>query len=368
MPLIILGVVAVLLIVLQEYCYTRLWEKGLDYKLRFSAAEAFEGDTLFLNEELVNKKFLPLPLVYAKMKVSEHIEFINKNGEPISRDGMLGSLFSIMMYTATRRKRAFVCKKRGAYKISHTKVTISNLLHTRLYNKELDIHSELLVFPKPLDDFEEISLLYKNLDTAVLTNRIINPDPFEFRGIRDYQPNDALKSINFRATAISQTLMVNIHAPTCAQRMMLVLNLEPFELQSDFAIYEQSIRLCATLAEHYIGMDVGVGFVTNGKDGATALPLSVPMGTSGGHLYKMYEALARISLSFKSPPMAEYVNDLTDREQMYVFVSPYHGDDFMDAFNSLESRGIAAFLIVPTSRRLKTTVAASSKTAIWNVV
>jgi len=366
MPLLVLGGVVILLVLLEAYAYKRLWNKGLSYSIKFSAKEAFEGDALYLREELTNKKTLPLPWVYAKMRTPANLTFVDASGQRITQDDAMGSLYSIMSFAATRRRTKVICRKRGVYSIRNISLSVSNLLHTQRYSKELRANNELLVFPKILEDFGDISLLYRHMDSVVLTNRIINPDPFEFKGIRDYQPTDPLKHVNFRASAISQKLMVNIHEPTCAQRMVLVLNLEEYAYRSDPELYEQSIRLCATLAEHYIGMEVGVAFVTNGKDGTTAEALSLPIGASSGHLYKIFECLARIGLSFKSPPMAEYVSRLTDREQMYVFISPNHGDNFMDAFHELEERGVAAFLVVPTFKSMKTEISESRNVAIWD--
>ncbi|MCL2528573.1 MAG: DUF58 domain-containing protein [Defluviitaleaceae bacterium] len=364
MPLLVLGAVVILLLLLERYVYKRLWDKGLDYSIQFSAKEAFEGDTVYLREELVNKKTLPLPWVYAKMRTPQNLAFVDANNQRITKDDNFGSLYSIMSFTATRRKTKAICQKRGVYNIGNINISVSNLLHTQRFYKEQRAKNELLVFPKIFDDFDDISLLYRHMDSVVLTNRIINPDPFEFKGIRDYQPSDPLKNINFRASAISQTLMVNIHEPTCAQRMVLVLNLD--EHEADPELYEQSIRLCATLAAHYIDMEVGVGFATNGKDSGTAQAMGLPVGSSSGHLYNILESLARIGLGFKCPPMTEYVSQLTDREQMYVFVSPYHGDDFMDAFRELEERGIAGFLVVPTLRGMDAGVLESYNVAVWD--
>jgi len=366
MPLLILGAVVVLLVVLETYAYKRLWNKGLSYSIEFSAKEAFEGDALYLREMLSNKKTLPLPWVYAKMRTPSNLSFVDANGQQITRDDNLGSLYSIMFFTATRRKTKVICSKRGVYNIRKINLSVSNLLHTQRFSKDLVTSNELLVFPKILEDFGDINLLYRHMDSVVLTNRIINPDPFEFRGIRDYQPSDPLKNVNFRASAVSQKLMVNIHEPTCAQRMVLVLNLDEYAPQPDLELYEQSIRLCATLADHYIGMEVGVGFSTNGKDSATAQSMSLPVGTSSGHLYNVLECLARIGLGFKCPPMADYISQLTDREQMYVFVSPHHGEDFMDAFRELEERGVAAFLIVPTFWGMNVDIAESRNVALWD--
>ncbi|MCL2839418.1 MAG: DUF58 domain-containing protein [Defluviitaleaceae bacterium] len=359
MPLIILGIVVVLFIFFHNYVYKRLWDKGLKYRVYFSTNEAFEGEILYLHEELINSKILPLPWVYVSMYVPQNLVLENDSNN---------SLYSIMMNTSIKRKKVFTCKQRGVYRISNIQLTVSNLLHTAYFGKGMRHKNELLIFPKILSHFETVDLLLKQLDSVVLTNKIANPDPFEFKGIRDYQVGDALKAINFRASAISQKLMVNIHAPTCAQKLVLVLNVEDFgeNAITSVALHEQSIRLCATLAQHYIEMDTNVGFVTNGKDSYTTESIDLSSGASIGHLYSIFECLARMSLNFKIQPMAEYMQNITDKEQMYVFISPNHDEHFMMAFNALASQGIAAFLVIPAFDDMETKVEDTHKIALWN--
>jgi len=248
---------------------------------------------------------------------------------------------------------------------------VSNLLHTTEFNKDFYLQSELLVFPKLLDDCEQLEILYRQLDMAALSNRLINPDPFEFRGLREYQPTDPLRNVNFKATAVAQRLMVNIHAPTAAQRLVLALNLE--DMHAPAALHEECIRLAATLAEHYISQDAGVGFYTNGRylmgeylgetggDKSTFLPVS----SSPSQLYDIYQCLACVNLGVICTPLADYINRLVDKEQVYVFVSSYHGTDLLEAFNALGERGIEAFLIVPVQADIS--LLETDKIAIWRV-
>jgi len=370
MPLLILGAILLLLLFLQNYGYKALWDKGLSYTAQFSAKEAFEGDRLFLREELVNRKFLPLPWVFVKLQTSEHISFVDAQGEPLSESAS-NSLYAIMSYTAIRRRKPFICLKRGAYNLRTGNLTASNLLHTYEYNKDFRLRGELLVFPKLLEDCEKIDLIYKQLDASVLSNRLINPDPFEFRGLREYQPTDPLRSVNFKATAVAQQLMVNIHAPTAAQRLVIALNLE--DMNAPAQLHEQCIRLSATLAKHYISQDAGVGFYTNGRDligqrlgepradKATFLQVS----NSPRHLYDIYECLARINLGVKCASMADYINQLTDKEQVYIFISSYYKADLIQAFQGLGERGIEAFLIVATTEPID--FLETDRMVMWNL-
>ncbi|MCL2204473.1 MAG: DUF58 domain-containing protein [Defluviitaleaceae bacterium] len=350
MPLVILGAVLLLLMLLQSYGYRKLWDRGLAYRAGFSSKEVFEGDRLFLREELVNNKFLPLPWVFIKFQLPSQFIFVNANAEPLPHN-IAGSLYAIMSYTTIRRRRPFVCQKRGVYNLRSANVAVSDLLHNQEYNKDFILHGELLVFPKPLEKCEKIDLLFKQLDAAVLSNRLINPDPFEFRGLREYQPTDPLRNVNFKATAVAQEMMVNIHAPTAAQRLVLALNLEDMDAPAE--LHEQGIRLCATLGEHYINRDAHMGFHTNGRCWTQQQTIRIdktthlPIGSGASQLYRLLECLARITPRVQCPPMAEYINQLTDTQQVYVFISSYDGADFREAFNALEERGIEAFWIVP---------------------
>jgi len=350
--LIILGGVLLGLLLLQGLLYRRLWDKGLNYTIRFSTKEAFEGDRVFLREELSNKKFLPLPWVFAKLPLFSRFTFLDDENMPVS-DGARNSLFAIMGYTAMRRRKYFICNRRGVYNLHSASLIISNLLHTRDYTKEFRQKGELLVFPKLLENCPQINLLFKQLDAAILSNRIINPDPFEFRGLREYQPTDPLKAVNFRASAVAGQLMVNIHAPTAALRLVLVLNLEDMDAPTE--LHEENIRLCATIATRLINLGAGVGLhmSCDGKQNAQAkiakqfsyIQEKPHVGTGAGQLYAIYERLARVNVGIKYAPMADWVNQLMDKELAFVFISSYQGADFLNAFHGLRERGVSAVLL-----------------------
>ena len=363
MLIIVLGLAVLLLIYLQDYCYKRLWDKGLGFRVLFSQREAFEGDELQIRMELTNKKFLPLPWVYVKAELSKEFQQIasDENDSFLKSSGMLTS---IMMFSMLRKRTYFTCKKRGVFRLYRAKINVSNLLHTEEFSKDVKLDGEVLVFPKTLDDYSSMDLVYKVVDSVVQSKALINPDPFEFKGIREYQPTDALKSINFKATAISQKLMVNIHAPTTAYKLTIVLNIDGSQNFSSWELYEQSIRLAATLAKYYIEAGASLSFFTNGRDTASGEEMSVRGGTSGSHMYKIYEALARIALRIRPKAMCKFTDEIKDKEQVFLFISPYYSDDFMDSFYRLKERQISAHLLIPYFRR--PTISAAANITIWD--
>ena len=363
MPLVLFGIAVLLIIHLQNYCYRRLWDKGLGFRVLFSQREAFEGDELMIRMELSNRKFLPLPWIHVKAEMSR--EFLQSDAD-IEKDSFVqsaGIYTSILMFSMLRRRTYYVCKKRGVFKLSRANIRVSNLLHTEDFTKNVKLDSEVLVYPKTLD-YENIDLVYKTVDSVVVSKALINPDPFEFKGIRDYMPTDTLKSINFKASAVAQKLMVNIHAPTTAYKLTIVLNIDGAHYYPNLELYEQSIRLAATLAKHYIEREANLGFVTNGRDITSGEVLSVRGGNSGMHMYHIYEILARIDLRIRPEALFEYTDTISDRERFFLFISPYHSDEFMESFYKLKARQVSAHLIIPYYRR--PTIGVEGNVTFWD--
>ena len=354
MIIVFMGLVVFGLVALQNYMYNKLWDRGLSLNLRFSSKEAFEGDSLSLHEELSNNKFLPLPWVFVKFNVSQNLKFEGSEHKTITDAHFQSDLFSVMMYQSIKRKMSFVCAKRGFYRLRNITMVCSNLLYNRRFNKNVDCTTELTVFPKLLDSDDGINIIYKNLDATILSNSLINPDPFEFRGIREYQPTDPMRDINFKASAVAQQLMVNIHAPTSSKRLEIVLNLEYNRPYPEFELYEQAIRLAATMTEKYINQGVKLGLYTNGRDVSTTESVAVTAGEGASHMYKVFQALARISLNFKAGHISSYLNDLQDdgESPVYLVISPYCEHDFLDAIEGMKRRGFSVFVVVPTQRSM----------------
>jgi len=361
------------LVVLQNFLYKKFWQEGLSMNIRFSSKEAFEGDGLFLYQELSNKKILPLPWVLMKFNLSSNLIFEDAPKDGIDRPELSrqSALFSVMMYQNVKRKLKFTCGKRGFYRIRAARITCNNLLHTKHFDAGLDCHSELTVFPKILDNYEEFGLMYKSLDAAMLSSSLINPDPFEFKGLREYNPTDPLRNVNFKATAVAQQLMVNIYAPTSSKRLEIVLNVEHHSQYPNFELYEQGIRLAATVASRYINEDVKVSLSTNGGDVYLGNQIRIQGGNSPAHLYSILEALARVETIFRAAPISPYLNEVNDLDVVYLIISSYHGEDFLQAIEGMKDRGLDYFVIVPTDTSEKSENNApieSDRLKIWEAL
>jgi len=361
-----MGFVVLGLVALQNYLYYKWWDKGLTLDIKFSAKEAFEGDTLFIQEELSNRKFLPLPWVFAKFQLSRNLKFEGAAGN--SDAHYQNDLFSVMMYQSIRRRISFVCGRRGFYRLRNINLICSNLLHTKRFSRDIQCFSELTVFPKLLEEHDKLDVLFRNLDSALLSNSLINPDPFEFKGIREYQFTDPLKDVNFKASAVAQQLMVNIHAPTSSKRLEIILNLEYYSSFPNLELYEQAIRLSATVAAKFVSEDVKVGLNTNGRDLSTGENIRIHCGGTTAHLYSIFQALARIDTTLRAKSIASYLENIQDESVVYLIISSYHQGDFVSAVEDMEARGIAYTVVLPVQKGMKVDVAESEKVKIWEAL
>ncbi|MCL2416230.1 MAG: hypothetical protein FWD01_05375, partial [Defluviitaleaceae bacterium] len=90
-------------------------------------------------------------------------------------------------------------------------------------------------------------------------------------------------------------------------------------------------------------------------------------GSSSGHLYRIFEALARIGLTFRQLSFTDYLNELTDEESIHVIVSSNHENSLMNAFEELENRGISAYMIIPHYKEMKINAEESENLMLWEV-
>jgi len=367
MFILIMGAIVLAIVLLQAYAYKRYWDHGLKLDFHFDARDAFEGDTLSFHTEITNNKILPLPWLMVKYSLSSALIFPEGSQVEIG-ESMKTALFNVMAYRRVRRKVPFTCSKRGFYRLRHVQVSAANLMHSNTFRKNLACYGELTVFPRLLENAVEIEVATHTIDMMLLSHSLINPDPFTFRGLREYLPTDPLRNVNFKATAVAGQLMVNIHQPTSSKRLELILNLEQYANETDPELYEQAIRLAATLAQRYITQDITVGFYTNGGDSFTGEAVRLMAGTGAAQLYAVYHALGRLGLSFRPPSITRYLDTLTDTSSVHILISTCQNDEIAASLDTLKARNIPIHTIMPIAQGMPIPAATQGEATIWEAL
>jgi len=353
-----------LLLFLQRLVYKRFWDRGLDMRLTFSAREAYEGERLELTEELTNAKPLPLPWVNAKFQLSRNLIFAGTENFKVSDYYYQNDLFSVGMYQKITRKQRFLCGRRGFYSIRSLDIGSSNILISDKLIKHIECRADLTVLPRPMP-FSILEPTFRLLYGDVEVRRFTNPDPFSFRGVREYDPRDDFRLINFTATAKTGEMIVNVHSATSVQELVILLNVEPYsEYQSEHVI-EEGIRIAASAAEHFCGLGLSVSLISNGRDISTGLEQNIPLGSGSMHAHRILENLARIDLKAGQSPMWKLIDEARDPEPTYFLISSNDDKNVYEAFRRMIAQGQTARWVIPASPSSKLRVDEDESISRW---
>ena len=323
---------------MQLKSYKKYWKQGLKVDLKFSANTVSFGEKVELIEVIENNKPLPLPILNVKFATSRSFIFSEEDNSNVSDRYYRDDVFSVLGYQKIERRLEFVTSKRGVSRINELQVSTRDLFLKHSFADIMDNQTEIIVFPKriPVKNYTEIrNQLMGDYETA----RWDNPDPFMFRGIREYEPFDTMGSINWKATAKTGDLMVNQYYTTTESEARIYLNLRAYmKSQADF-LAEHAISIVSTIASEYIAGGINVSFYTNGwdidADINESLNPHLDTGKGAKHMKSLDVMLARVDISKKASDMMRILKEgftNADDNIIHILVSTYRDDALYDFF------------------------------------
>lgn len=353
---VILG--AFVVYILQRFLYAHCWNMGLTAELRFSRNELAEGESCQLREVVMNRKLLPVPMLHVKFQVDKSLVFDGEKNVSVSDKCYKNDIFSLMMYQKITRTLNFTATKRGFYWIDKLDLVSSDLFMKDKLLASAENHVELLVYPGQVN-VQGLKLLFKNLLGTTLTRQYSYEDPFEFRGIRQYQSYDTMKDVNWKASAKTGELKVNIHDYTARQEVIFVLNLKTESMMEYDSLKEESIRLVNSLSAMFGAKGIPCGIISNGRDVITGEELCLPTGSGRPHMQAVRERLARIDLRQQPreimETLKEYSRDrgLKKDTTLYVMVSYSQRAEMYEEFRQIARESKGCMWILPLLHRME---------------
>jgi len=339
---------AFLLSALVTYVYRRLWAKNLEVVVSFTEEAVVEGMDSELTETISNRKWLFLPMLQVGFETHKNLRFGQEENVSVSDLCYKRDIFSVGGYQRITRTIPFHCSKRGFYEIeSADLITRSPLLTTKLHKAERQ-NTYIYGYPRLIDD-ARLNISFQKIMGEIQAKKNIYEDPFEFRGIREYQPTDPMSRINWKASAKSEDWMVNLYGSTNAQDITILLDLEDETAWKYDDIHEEQIRLAATLIARFVDAGIPAGLVTNGKDIKMDEILRLDAGTGKQQFFNVSRGLARIDLGKNKEAMAQIVRSerehLEHLQKTYIMISKNQREDCYEAFLELIQQGTNGFWI-----------------------
>ena len=284
--------------------YAALWYKNLTVRIDFSKKNAVCGETIELIETVTNKKRLPLPYINLKFQVNRAFRF--EDGEEnsvVSDNTYRNDIFSLMMYQKVTRKIPIKCTKRGIYSIGRADMVSSGLFMNDINLVGTNQNANIVVFPKQINP-ELTDITFSKIMGAVEKNTYLNPDIFEFRGIREYDTHDTMNMINWKASARTGQLMVNQYKETMCQSVCILANVEPEGMLKQELLSEITISMASGLAQYLISQKINVSLISNlvtadtstkyefedGVINGTSMEITEDSSASGGQYVYMKDA------------------------------------------------------------------------------
>ena len=346
--LVLIGIL--IAVVLVEIVYYRKHAlDNLRLKVDFSKNVAGCGEDIELIEVVENKKRLPLPFIILKFVTPLELKFYDTLKTPTSDFTYREDMLTMKPFSKHTRRIKVKCSKRGYYVFPRVGITTSDMFLFERFTKDFDNAASLMVLPKVLKTSITEILMSVTL-SELQSRRTIVTDPFSLAGIREYGPNDPMKSINWKASAKVGELMVNQNASTCAQKVNIFLNLEAYNLKGSTQLLEPAISLAYTYLLELAKLNIPASLITNGRDILSDLPVVSESDPGSAAVNKRGIMLAGIDLRKHALPFAgileEYMSS-TDQGDFILIISPQYSDGFRALLAELKTHRPSLLWIMP---------------------
>lgn len=259
--------------------YKWQWANDVLVELWFASAYVYAGQETKFYEVIENRKTIPVPVMEVRFRAKKELDFSNTDNTVVSDYIYKRDIFAILGRQKITREIPVKCTKRGRYTISDADISTHSLLYGRRYIKEIETAAEIYVYPRMTDVSEIITVCEQLLGTIQCTKRLYE-DPFAFRTIRSYTTDDPMKSINWKASAKTASLMVNTYDSVQSQKAMIFLDVEDTGIIKREELVEESISMAATLVRKLLRQNIEVGFAYNG-DGQIMMPTNRKSALTG---------------------------------------------------------------------------------------
>lgn len=329
---ILIGTLAIILLgstILVAILVAWLWRQvilsDVHYTRTLSVTHLFPGQSAEISWCLANEKPLPvswlrwreaMPTIPLPSASGSGLDFESLETSMTVLEGKqwgLDEVTALRSYESITRSATVKAVRRGYYRFGPATLEGSDVLGLFTVERREPELSPLTVYPH-LTESAPLETEVRSLLGDWRRRASLIEDPTWFRGDRDYQFLDPMRSIDWRATARTGGLKVKTFEPSVHPKLMIVVNLHTFETISEgweSQTMEDVISMAASAAVWALDAGYQVGVHSNGALPDSNSPFRILPSSGENQAFKILDYLARIVIVI-ARPVEETLEELND--------------------------------------------------------
>jgi uncharacterized protein (DUF58 family) len=259
---------------------------------------AFPGESLRLTYRLHNRKAIPLPWLEVRDSLPESLSPDDLRLPPsgVARTNLYTRATRLAWYQRATWSLELPCRERGYYRLGPARLRSGDGFG--LFTSQRDERDTVgvVVYPRTLS-LPELGLPAARPLGERKGHQRIFEDPLRIAGVRDYQPGDPIRRIDWKATARRRQLQSRVYEPSTTQYLIVALNVDTLEhswLGYSPELLEASIVVGASVARWAYEARYGVGLLANGSLPESDQHINIAPGRAPDQLNRILEALGGI--------------------------------------------------------------------------
>jgi uncharacterized protein (DUF58 family) len=341
------------------YFLGRLWASrsvaAVDVR-RHHEPRMFYGESLAVSVDVRNRGWLPV----LWLRLSDTVPFDLMGGPAFRR------VLSLWPGEHQHHEYRLMGRRRGYYHLGPLVGQGGDILGTAAYEKRVGDDDWVIVYPRivPLRD---LGLPSQSPFGVLPSKQRLFEDPARIRGVRDYQPGDSLRRVDWKSSARVGQLLVRRYEPAIALETAIFLNMAGGEYPQAYrhTATERAIVVSASLAAHLAEQRQAVALATNGRDPLrrappapqTAATAALPLRKGREHLMNVLDLLARVELVAEGEEAVPFL-ELLNRKSLalpwgstVVAITSQEADGLMETLLVLRRRGLRILLVLTCPSR-----------------
>ena len=359
---VILIIVLVLAFILgQAAVYRKKWNRNLKVSVGFSVGMTGAGDDFEIIETAENDKWLPVPSLMIKYSTDRNLVvpgLVTDENENIVTDKFYYSdAVPVLSHKKSIKKLVCHSKKRGVFTVDSVYLSARDLCYTEEFHSNVPADASILIYPAYLN-FGESEFPFNHMMGDILTRLRFIEDPFEFRGLRDYLPQDATNRINWKASAKSDDYIVNEFNQTVLKTIRIYVNLTQNSGHFEDALIEEELKLLVSISSELLNRGFTVGVSTNAVSVFGDRDINVELGTGRAHMEKIHEASAVVDASAKVGNFAgaPFFEEFKDNGDFVILIGFDQSEELQDGIRERVKNGYGTYWILPVNGYVKNEV------------